>query len=268
MFFPLSRIIALLMAAVLCFALLVPLALARHNTGARDLRRDRLPRVSRRKHRAYGNACAGAAEARRSRLQGIYVILNEETRVWNSRARLDGGVRIVQYRAKTGIVAETLRRLREITRERDALLIVNDDWRAARRIRLRRRPSRSRRRRLCRRRAVRAAMRGMPHRPVLRHAGGGAARQRERRRLHRRRIGLSRRDRRADAGEPIGIDGLRRLARATPLCRSPRSAASIVAGSRRCAPTGVAMAAVISAVANCSAAGTRRARARRGWDGA
>jgi hypothetical protein len=31
-FFPISRIIALLMAAVLCFALLVPLALARHNT--------------------------------------------------------------------------------------------------------------------------------------------------------------------------------------------------------------------------------------------
>jgi hypothetical protein len=31
-FFPLSRIIALLMAGVLCFALLVPLALARHNT--------------------------------------------------------------------------------------------------------------------------------------------------------------------------------------------------------------------------------------------
>lgn len=32
MFFPFSRIISLLMAAVLCFALLVPLALARHNT--------------------------------------------------------------------------------------------------------------------------------------------------------------------------------------------------------------------------------------------
>jgi hypothetical protein len=30
-FFPFSRIIALLMAGVLCFALLVPLALARHN---------------------------------------------------------------------------------------------------------------------------------------------------------------------------------------------------------------------------------------------
>jgi len=31
-FFPISRIIALLMAGVLCFALLVPLALARHST--------------------------------------------------------------------------------------------------------------------------------------------------------------------------------------------------------------------------------------------
>jgi len=31
-FFPLSRIVALLMAAVLCFVLLLPLALARHAT--------------------------------------------------------------------------------------------------------------------------------------------------------------------------------------------------------------------------------------------
>ncbi len=31
MFVPFSRIISLLMAAVLCFAVLVPLALARHN---------------------------------------------------------------------------------------------------------------------------------------------------------------------------------------------------------------------------------------------
>jgi amino acid transporter len=31
MFFPFSRIIALLMGAVLCFALLVPMSLARHN---------------------------------------------------------------------------------------------------------------------------------------------------------------------------------------------------------------------------------------------
>jgi hypothetical protein len=32
MFVPFSRIIAILMAAVLCFALLVPMSLARHNT--------------------------------------------------------------------------------------------------------------------------------------------------------------------------------------------------------------------------------------------
>ncbi len=31
MFFPVSRIVALLMAGVLCFALLVPMSLARHN---------------------------------------------------------------------------------------------------------------------------------------------------------------------------------------------------------------------------------------------
>jgi hypothetical protein len=31
MFFPLSRIVALLMAGVLCFVLLVPMSLARHN---------------------------------------------------------------------------------------------------------------------------------------------------------------------------------------------------------------------------------------------
>jgi hypothetical protein len=32
MFVPLSRVIALAMAAVLCFGILVPMALARHNT--------------------------------------------------------------------------------------------------------------------------------------------------------------------------------------------------------------------------------------------
>ncbi len=33
MFFPLSRIITLAMAAVLCFLLLIPMALTRHNLG-------------------------------------------------------------------------------------------------------------------------------------------------------------------------------------------------------------------------------------------
>ena len=65
-------------------------------------------------------------------LRGIYVILNEEPRLLDlARAVLDAGVRIVQYRAKAGIVAQRVDRLRALTRERDALLIMNDDWRAA-----------------------------------------------------------------------------------------------------------------------------------------
>jgi thiamine-phosphate pyrophosphorylase len=75
---------------------------------------------------------APARLKRAALLRGVYVILNEDDGVLElARAVLDGGVRIVQYRAKAGIVAENLRRLREITRECGALLIVNDDWRAA-----------------------------------------------------------------------------------------------------------------------------------------
>lgn len=33
MFFPITRIIALIMAGILCFGILVPLSLARHNPG-------------------------------------------------------------------------------------------------------------------------------------------------------------------------------------------------------------------------------------------
>ncbi len=65
-------------------------------------------------------------------LRGIYVILNEGTRPLElARAVLDAGVRILQYRAKLGIVPERLRALRALTNERNALLILNDDWRAA-----------------------------------------------------------------------------------------------------------------------------------------
>jgi thiamine-phosphate pyrophosphorylase len=48
-------------------------------------------------------------------------------------AVLDAGVKIVQYRAKSGIVADRVRSLRALTRDHDALLIVNDDWHAAER---------------------------------------------------------------------------------------------------------------------------------------
>lgn len=48
-----------------------------------------------------------------------------------AKAALDAGVTVLQYRAKLGIVPENLSALRRLTRENDATLIVNDDWRAA-----------------------------------------------------------------------------------------------------------------------------------------
>jgi len=68
-----------------------------------------------------------------ARLHGIYLIVNEGERnaVAIARDALRAGVRIIQYRAKRGIVAENLRALRDVTRDAEALLIVNDDWRAA-----------------------------------------------------------------------------------------------------------------------------------------
>jgi thiamine-phosphate pyrophosphorylase len=65
-------------------------------------------------------------------LHGIYAIVNEcDAALRLARAALDSGMRIVQYRAKTGIVANRLFELRQLTRRHDALLVLNDDWRAA-----------------------------------------------------------------------------------------------------------------------------------------
>jgi thiamine-phosphate pyrophosphorylase len=77
---------------------------------------------------------ARITRARRAALlHGIYAIVNEDGR--DPRvlvtSMLAAGVRVIQYRAKGGIVSESLRTIRELTRDADALLIVNDDWRAA-----------------------------------------------------------------------------------------------------------------------------------------
>ncbi|HEY9085563.1 MAG TPA: thiamine phosphate synthase [Candidatus Tyrphobacter sp.] len=69
---------------------------------------------------------------RASLLHGIYAIVDEEPRALEiARAALAAGVRIVQYRAKDGVVDARLRALRELTRAYHALLILDDDWRAA-----------------------------------------------------------------------------------------------------------------------------------------
>lgn len=64
-------------------------------------------------------------------LSGIYAIVNEGAPdpVALTQAILAGGARIVQYRAKQGIIPDHARALRELTRAHGALFILNDDWR-------------------------------------------------------------------------------------------------------------------------------------------
>jgi thiamine-phosphate pyrophosphorylase len=178
-------------------------------------------------------------------LRGIYLIVNDSARaVAIASAALGAGVRIVQYRAKSGIDAERLRALREITRAHDALLIMNDDCEAT----------------------LAFDCDGV-------HLGpddAGFTRVDEvRTRVEDRLIGLScgtvdearqagdadylgvgsvfATASKADAGAPIGIDGLRAVAAATAL---PVAAIGGITplGLALVRHTGVAMAAVISAI--------------------
>ena len=65
-------------------------------------------------------------------LRGIYAILNEGADTLAlARAVTSAGIRVVQYRAKQGLVARSLRQLRALTHACGALLIINDDSEAA-----------------------------------------------------------------------------------------------------------------------------------------
>lgn len=67
-----------------------------------------------------------------TRLQGIYAIVNEgDDALALTLAYLRGGIKVLQYRAKSGIVPSHLLAMRELTRAHDALLILNDDWGSA-----------------------------------------------------------------------------------------------------------------------------------------
>lgn len=183
-------------------------------------------------------------------MRGIYAIVDENGRdpVAIARAALAGGVRIVQYRAKTGVVAATARALRSATLESGALCIMNDDVEAA-----------------------------MTHDFDGVHVGpddrGFADLASLRAVLGERLIGVScgsvaeavaaeasgadyigvgavyATKSKADAGEPIGIEGLERIAAATTL---PVAAIGGIGlpSIPAIRATGVAMAAVISAIAD------------------
>lgn len=66
----------------------------------------------------------------RAALSGIYAIVNDTNAdpAALTRAILDAGVRIVQYRAKQRFNDDHVRAMRTVTREYDALLILNDCW--------------------------------------------------------------------------------------------------------------------------------------------
>lgn len=186
---------------------------------------------------------------RAASLRGIYVIVNDGARTIEiARGALAGGARIVQYRAKRGVNLVALRELRDRTRDRNALLVLNDDWHAAREY-------------ACDGVHLGPGDAGFSSVPEIRGVwpdaviGLSCGTEEEMRDAH-----LAGADyagvgaifatgSKGDAGEPIGIAGLRRVAAAAPLAVAAiggicaQNLASI-------ARTGVAMAAVISAVAD------------------
>ncbi len=189
-------------------------------------------------------------ERRAALLHGIYAIVNEGPAdpLEVARAATEAGIRILQYRAKHGIVEGHLRGVCDIAHACGALLIVNDDAEAA----------------------VGFDCDGVHLGPDDPHFSDVAP---VRALLGDRLIGLScgtvaealaagghdvdylgvgsvyATASKHDAGEPIGIDGLQRVARASrvPVAAIGGIDALNVASVAR---SGVAMAAVISAIAN------------------
>jgi thiamine-phosphate pyrophosphorylase len=191
-----------------------------------------------------------SARLSHTELRGMYLIVNEGGRdpMRVARAGLDAGVRVLQYRAKSGIVPGTVQALRAMTRDRNAIFIMNDDWNAA----------------------LAYDCDGVHLGP---EDAGFANVEHVREALGPRLIGLScgtpeearaanemsvdyigvgsvyATASKADAGDPIGVAGLRRVAAATTL---PVAAIGGITSANlyEVRATGVAMAAVISAIAD------------------
>lgn len=188
--------------------------------------------------------------ARADLLHGIYVIVNEDERdaLAIARASLDAGVRVVQYRAKRGVDMHRLRALRLLTRERDALLIVNDDWQIAVAfdcdgVHMGLQDAGF---------ANAAALRGPIGERLIGLSTGTVVEAEKARASGADYVGVGAvfaTQSKSDAGEPIGIEGLQRVARAAGL---PVAAIGGIDASNvgQVRDAGVAMAAVISAIAD------------------
>ncbi len=203
--------------------------------------------------------------ARVARLHGIYAILNQTAIVLElARATLDAGVRIIQYRAKAGIDGDRLRALREMTAASGALLIVNDDWRAAAAFD-------------CDGVHLGPDDDGFidiaPLRAALGHRLIGLSCGTVREALEANRLGADyigvgsvyATGSKIDAGDPIGIEGLQRVASvaAMPVAAIGGITSRNLAAVRQ---TGVAMAAVISAIAAAADPGLASRELVRQWN--
>jgi thiamine-phosphate pyrophosphorylase len=201
-------------------------------------------------------------------LNGIYAIVNEgePDLVALTRAVLAGGVHVVQYRAKSGIIPEHAHTIRELTRAREALFIINDEWRAvetydADGVHLG--PEDAAPGEVARIRQL------LPDRVI----GVSCGTEEEARVAQAARVdyigvgSVYATSSKADAGAPIGIAGLYRVARATnvPVAAIGGITLESIPEIRA---TGVAMAAVISAISAARDAHAATAALVRAWNGA
>ena len=202
-----------------------------------------------------------------ARLHGIYAIVNEGRRdpIDLTRAILDGGARIVQYRAKQGIVPEHAHAMRRLTRERGALFILNDAWREVSRYDADGAhvgPDDASCAELAQ---VRTALGGR----ILGVSCGSEAEARIAQACGADYVGVgsvyatSSKD---DAGAPIGIDGLMRIAASTRLPVAAIGGITLGAVPDLRAAN-VAMAAVISAIASASDPRAATADLVNAWNG-
>jgi len=181
------------------------------------------------------------------RLRGIYAIVGEEATDPLALARtiLEAGVRIVQYRAKDRMSEQHARALRALTYERKALFILNDEWPAVEEFDadgVHLGPDDAASAELP---AIRKRLQGR----ILGLSCGTENEARAAQRVGADYIGVGSvyaTSSKTDAGEPIGISGLRRVAAATAL---PVAAVGgiTVHNLAEVAASGVAMAALLSA---------------------
>lgn len=183
-----------------------------------------------------------------------------------ARAILEGGVRIIQYRAKTGIVPAQASALRELTRACGALFLINDDWRAAERFDadgVHVGPDDG---------AFDAlpAIRGNLGERIVGVSCGNPEEARAAQAAGADYIGAGAvyaTSSKGNAGDPIGLAGLRDIAKATllPVAAIGGVTAENLRGVRA---TGVAMAAMISAFSSASDPRTVAELLVRTWDAA